>query len=67
MTLQQQTHPREIKCKKDGVADRLIQISQQRELTAAEKLCLSDAVELALPVRTMPPVRRKDWYHADGR
>lgn len=53
--------------KDEWIADLLIQISRQRELTSAEKLRLSDAVELALPVQTMPSVRRQDWYGDDGR
>ncbi|MCY4105902.1 MAG: hypothetical protein OXG02_04280 [Chloroflexi bacterium] len=67
MTLQRQAHPGEEKRKMDEVADRLIQISQWRELSVAEKLRLSDAVELALPVQRMPPVRREAWYNGDGR
>lgn len=55
------------KHKDEWLADLLIQISRQRELTVAEKLRLSDAVELALPVQTMPSVRREDWYGVDGR
>lgn len=48
--------------KDEWIADLLIQISRQRELTAAERLRLSDAVELAPPVQTVPSVRREDWY-----
>ena len=53
--------------RKERIADRLIQISRQRELTVEEKLRLSDAVELDLPVKTMPTVRRSHWYGDDGR
>ena len=53
--------------KDEWIADLLIQISRQRELTAIEKLRLSDAVELAPPVQTVPSVRREDWYGDDGR
>lgn len=53
--------------KDEWIADLLIQISRQRELTVAERLRLSDAVELALPVQTVPSVRREDWYGDDGR
>ena len=55
------------KHKDEWIADLLIQISRQRELTATEKLRLSDAVELAIPVQTTPSVRREDWYGDDGR
>ena len=55
------------KHKDEWIADLLIQISRQRELTVAERLRLSDAVELALPVQTVPSLRREDWYGDDGR
>ena len=67
MTLQRQAHPGEEKRKMDEVADRLIQISQRRELTVAEKLRLSDAVRLKVKVKSMPSVNREDWYGEDGR
>ena len=68
LTQRQQALAENYETHKDGwIADLLIQISRQRELTVAERLRLSDAVELAPPVQTVPSLRREDWYGDDGR
>ena len=45
----------------------LTERSQQRPLTAKEKIALLDAGKIYNPVSETPSIRREDWYGDDGR
>jgi hypothetical protein len=46
---------------------KLIQMSPQPKLTAAEKMALLRSIQIDRAVNEEPSPRRQDWYGDDGR